>query len=53
MNKISPGIKKYLDQNRRAADMSELLTSVGVVGLLLISGVWYFRKMERTFADVI
>jgi len=34
-------------------DMSELLTSVGVVGLLLISGVWYFRKMERTFADVI
>jgi lipopolysaccharide transport system permease protein len=27
--------------------------SVGLVGLLLVSGVWYFRKMERTFADVI
>lgn len=27
--------------------------SVGVVVLLLISGIWYFRKMERTFADVI
>jgi lipopolysaccharide transport system permease protein len=27
--------------------------SVGLVGLLLVSGVWYFRKMERSFADVI
>jgi lipopolysaccharide transport system permease protein len=27
--------------------------SVGLVALLLITGIWYFRKMERTFADVI
>ena len=27
--------------------------SVGLVALLLFSGTWYFRKMERTFADVI
>lgn len=27
--------------------------SVGLVTLLLFSGIWYFRKMERTFADVI
>jgi lipopolysaccharide transport system permease protein len=27
--------------------------SVGLVVLLLVSGIWYFRKMERTFADVI
>ena len=27
--------------------------SVGFVALLLVSGIWYFRKMERTFADVI
>lgn len=27
--------------------------SLGFVSLLLISGIWYFRKMERTFADVI
>jgi lipopolysaccharide transport system permease protein len=27
--------------------------SLGVVVLLLASGIWYFRKMERTFADVI
>lgn len=27
--------------------------SLGLVGLLLASGIWYFRKTERTFADVI
>lgn len=27
--------------------------SVSLVVLLLVSGVWYFRKTERTFADVI
>jgi lipopolysaccharide transport system permease protein len=31
----------------------EVLTSVAVVLFLIISGAWYFRKMERTFADVI
>ncbi|MGJ5673040.1 MAG: ABC transporter permease [Nostochopsis sp.] len=29
------------------------LLSLGLVVLILISGIWYFRKMERTFADVI
>ena len=33
------------------------LPSIGIaiveVGLLLASGVWYFRKTERTFADII
>jgi lipopolysaccharide transport system permease protein len=27
--------------------------SLALVGLLLVSGIWYFRRMERTFADVI
>lgn len=27
--------------------------SVGLVIMLLTSGIWYFRRMERTFADVI
>lgn len=27
--------------------------SLGLVGVLLASGIWYFRKTERTFADVI
>ena len=30
-----------------------LILSIALVFLLLISGVWFFRKMERTFADVI
>jgi lipopolysaccharide transport system permease protein len=29
------------------------LLSVGIVACLLISGIWYFRKTERTFADII
>jgi lipopolysaccharide transport system permease protein len=29
------------------------ILSMGIVALLLVSGIWYFRKMERTFADVI
>jgi lipopolysaccharide transport system permease protein len=34
-------------------DAQEIFTSVSVVLLLVITGTWYFRKMERTFADVI
>jgi lipopolysaccharide transport system permease protein len=30
-----------------------LLLSIGLTALLCFSGTWYFRKMERTFADVI
>jgi lipopolysaccharide transport system permease protein len=30
-----------------------LLTSVLLTSVLCLSGIWYFRKMERTFADVI
>lgn len=29
------------------------LLSLGLVTLFLISGMWFFRKMERSFADVI
>lgn len=29
------------------------MLSIGIVFGLLISGVWYFRKTERTFADII
>ena len=31
----------------------DLIASVGVAVLLLISGVIYFKRMERTFADVV
>lgn len=30
-----------------------LAISAGMAALLLISGLWYFRHMERTFADII
>jgi lipopolysaccharide transport system permease protein len=30
-----------------------LLTSIALTALLCASGIWYFRKMEKTFADVI
>ncbi len=33
--------------------MPGFLLSLFLVTVLLISGVWYFRKVERTFADVI
>jgi lipopolysaccharide transport system permease protein len=33
--------------------LSTLSISVFVTSVLSLSGIWYFRKMERTFADVI
>jgi len=30
-----------------------LLASIGLTLVLCLSGIWYFRKMEKTFADVI
>lgn len=30
-----------------------LLVSIGVSALLVFTGLWYFRKTERTFADII
>ena len=29
-----------------------IASMIGVI-LLLVSGIWHFRRMERTFADVI
>lgn len=29
------------------------LISLALVGVMLCTGIWYFRRMERTFADVI
>jgi lipopolysaccharide transport system permease protein len=30
-----------------------LMLSIGLIIFLLLFGVWYFRKMEKTFADII
>jgi lipopolysaccharide transport system permease protein len=29
------------------------ILSLSLVAALVVTGLWYFRKMERTFADVI
>jgi len=34
-------------------DLAGFALSLVIVVVLLWSGIWYFRKMERTFADVI
>ena len=36
-----------------APQSEALVLSAGLVLLLLISGVWYFRRTERSFADII
>lgn len=50
---VIDGFQWSLLRGRTVLDMGEVITSIIVVVVLLVSGVWYFRKMERTFADVI
>jgi lipopolysaccharide transport system permease protein len=33
--------------------MPGLLLSIGLIVLLLFLAIWYFRKTEKTFADII
>jgi lipopolysaccharide transport system permease protein len=30
-----------------------MILSIGLIMLLLIFSIWYFRKMEKTFADIV
>ncbi len=34
-------------------NLQEIMLAVIIVALFLVSGVWYFRRVERTFADII
>jgi lipopolysaccharide transport system permease protein len=34
-------------------DMHGVACSLAISAILTFSGLWYFRKMERTFADII
>lgn len=38
---------------QRAPSLETILPSVGIVLMLFVSGIVYFKRMERTFADVI
>jgi lipopolysaccharide transport system permease protein len=50
---IIDGFRWCLLRGQTPLDSPAVLLSCGFVLLLCLSGVWYFRKMERTFADVI
>ncbi len=47
------GFRWCLLHGEPALDPLNLAVSAGMAILLLLSGVWYFRRTERTFADLI
>jgi lipopolysaccharide transport system permease protein len=47
------GFRWCLLRGEPALDPVNLAVSTGMAVLLLFSGVWYFRRTERTFADII
>jgi lipopolysaccharide transport system permease protein len=50
---VIDGFRWCLLRGQTSLDWSAVLMSCGLVVVLVASGIWYFRKMERTFADVI
>jgi lipopolysaccharide transport system permease protein len=50
---VIDGFRWAILGNNSAIYLPGFMLSVGLVGLVLVTGIWYFRKVERTFADVI
>ncbi|MEY2545173.1 MAG: lipopolysaccharide transport system permease protein [Verrucomicrobiota bacterium] len=50
---VIDGFRWAVSGGRSTIYMPGLFVSLAVTALLLIGGIWYFRRMERTFADVI
>jgi len=50
---VIDGFRWCLSRGQSPLDWTTVSSSVITVFLLAVSGIWYFRKMERTFADVI
>ncbi len=50
---VIDGFRWSLLRGESPFQLSTLSISVFVSVILCLSGIWYFRKMERTFADVI
>jgi lipopolysaccharide transport system permease protein len=50
---VIDGFRWCILGGQQAIYLPGLITSIAGIALLLLSGTWYFRKMERTFADVI
>lgn len=50
---VIDGFRWAILGGKAALYLPGFMLSIGLVALLLTSGIWYFRKTERTFADVI
>jgi lipopolysaccharide transport system permease protein len=50
---VIDGFRWSLLGGRTALDWTSVGISVALVAVLLISGVWFFRRTEKSFADVI
>lgn len=50
---VIDGFRWCLLRGQSPLDFPAILTSLLLTSVLCVSGIWYFRKMERTFADVI
>lgn len=50
---VIDGFRWSLLGGKEPLDQNGLLIAVLVTVILLLSGAWYFRRMEKTFADVI
>jgi lipopolysaccharide transport system permease protein len=50
---VIDGFRWSLLRGRSQIDLPGFCLSVAVVVVLLVAAIWYFRKTERTFADVI
>ena len=50
---VIDGFRWCLLRGQTPLSLSALLCSLSITAVLCTSGIWYFRKMERTFADVI
>jgi lipopolysaccharide transport system permease protein len=53
MTGVIEGFRWALLRGESALWWPSVLTSVVLTSVLCFSGIWYFRRMERTFADVI
>jgi lipopolysaccharide transport system permease protein len=50
---VIEGFRWSLLRGQSGISVSAVVASLAVTIVLLAGGIWYFRKMERTFADVI
>jgi len=50
---VIDGFRWAVSGGRSPIFLPGLIISLGIMSLLLFSGIWYFRRVERTFADVI